>query len=124
MTAPEHVAAGARSAEPVFRRILLKLSGEALMGDREYGMDLATIDDLSSIPDRIAARWCIDERRIHLTGHSDGGTVATATAVLRLLGDDALRARLAVAARTRIETRHDPRVMLGAFHELYEAAAA
>ena len=46
-------------------------------------LDLATIDDLSSIPDRIAARWCIDERHIHLTGHSDGGTVAIATAVLQ-----------------------------------------
>jgi uridylate kinase len=29
---------------PVFRRILLKLSGESLMGDREYGMDRDTID--------------------------------------------------------------------------------
>jgi uridylate kinase len=29
---------------PVFRRVLLKLSGESLMGSREYGMDRATID--------------------------------------------------------------------------------
>jgi uridylate kinase len=29
---------------PVFRRILLKLSGESLMGDRDYGMDRETID--------------------------------------------------------------------------------
>lgn len=29
---------------PVFRRVLLKLSGESLMGDREYGMDRETID--------------------------------------------------------------------------------
>jgi uridylate kinase len=29
---------------PVFRRVLLKLSGESLMGDREYGMDRDTID--------------------------------------------------------------------------------
>ena len=28
----------------VFDRVLLKLSGEALMGDRDYGMDRATID--------------------------------------------------------------------------------
>jgi len=39
----EVVAAPAESA-PVFRRILLKLSGESLMGDREYGMDRETID--------------------------------------------------------------------------------
>jgi uridylate kinase len=30
--------------QPVFRRILLKLSGESLMGDLEYGMDRDTID--------------------------------------------------------------------------------
>jgi len=29
----------ASAAAPVFRRVLLKLSGEALMGDREYGTD-------------------------------------------------------------------------------------
>jgi uridylate kinase len=31
-------------AHTVFRRILLKLSGESLMGELEYGMDRATID--------------------------------------------------------------------------------
>jgi uridylate kinase len=30
-----------------FQRVLLKLSGEALMGDREYGIDLPTIDSLA-----------------------------------------------------------------------------
>ena len=35
----------AEEAPPAFQRILLKLSGEALMGDREYGLD----------PERIAA---------------------------------------------------------------------
>ena len=29
-----------------YKRILLKLSGEALMGDRPYGIDLATIEKL------------------------------------------------------------------------------
>ena len=32
---------------PVFRRILLKLSGEALMGERDYGMDGPTIDAIA-----------------------------------------------------------------------------
>jgi uridylate kinase len=32
---------------PVFRRILLKLSGESLMGEREYGMDRETIDAIA-----------------------------------------------------------------------------
>jgi uridylate kinase len=41
---PEAGLATPDHARPVFRRILLKLSGESLMGDREYGMDRATID--------------------------------------------------------------------------------
>jgi uridylate kinase len=34
--------------EPVFHRILLKLSGEALMGAREYGIDLPTVDGIAA----------------------------------------------------------------------------
>jgi uridylate kinase len=30
-----------------FRRVLLKLSGEALMGERDYGLDLGTLDTLA-----------------------------------------------------------------------------
>jgi uridylate kinase len=32
------------TGEPVFRRILLKLSGEALMGEQDYGIDPRTVD--------------------------------------------------------------------------------
>lgn len=49
---------------------------------------------------------------------------ATADAVLRLLGDDALRARLVANGRERVRRRHDPARQFAAFHELYEAAAA
>jgi uridylate kinase len=47
---PKVVAPG--TGVPVFRRVLLKLSGEALMGGRDYGMDLATID---AIAEEVAA---------------------------------------------------------------------
>jgi len=40
----EEAVARERGAGTVFRRILLKLSGESLMGSREYGLDRATID--------------------------------------------------------------------------------
>jgi uridylate kinase len=51
-TAP---AENARSeAAPVFRRVLLKLSGEALMGDREYGIDLAMVERLAAEMARVA----------------------------------------------------------------------
>jgi uridylate kinase len=39
MTAQPETETGTRGDAPVFRRILLKLSGEALMGEREYGID-------------------------------------------------------------------------------------
>ncbi len=32
---------------PAFRRVLLKLSGEALMGEREYGVDADTVDAMA-----------------------------------------------------------------------------
>jgi uridylate kinase len=33
---------------PAFRRVLLKLSGEALMGRREYGVDLGTVEAIAA----------------------------------------------------------------------------
>jgi len=48
MTAqPEGAVAERDLSGTVFRRILLKLSGESLMGDRDYGMDRATIDSIA-----------------------------------------------------------------------------
>jgi uridylate kinase len=44
---PEETATETGAGAPAFRRILLKLSGEALMGTREYGLDQQTIDDLA-----------------------------------------------------------------------------
>ncbi len=35
-------------APPVFGRVLVKLSGEALMGDREYGLDGKTVGILGA----------------------------------------------------------------------------
>ncbi len=40
--------ADTRPAARPFRRILLKLSGEALMGEREYGVDLPTVERLAA----------------------------------------------------------------------------
>ena len=43
----EEAATAAPELRPVFRRVLLKLSGESLMGDRDYGMDRETIDSIA-----------------------------------------------------------------------------
>jgi len=34
------------------------------------------IDIAATIPDEIVQTWCVDEERIFLTGHSDGGTIS------------------------------------------------
>jgi uridylate kinase len=38
---------GDDGARPVFGRVLLKLSGEALMGEQEYGLDLAQVERIA-----------------------------------------------------------------------------
>src|SRR6267378_2898137 len=36
------------SLNPPYRRVLLKVSGEALMGDLEYGLDSVTVDRVAT----------------------------------------------------------------------------
>jgi uridylate kinase len=43
----EEAAETSAEAAPVFGRVLLKLSGEALMGERDYGLDRPTIDAIA-----------------------------------------------------------------------------
>ena len=45
-------------------------------------LSLEIIPELGTIPRLIAKKWCVDERRVYMTGHSDGGTVALALALL------------------------------------------
>jgi uridylate kinase len=44
---PEETVAASSESRSMFRRILLKLSGESLLGSREYGMDRETIDAIA-----------------------------------------------------------------------------
>ena len=37
---------------------------------------------LAAIPDEVVEAWCVDPEQIYYTGHSDGGTVSNALAVL------------------------------------------
>jgi len=41
------------------------------------------IEELAEIPGLIEKKWCIDKKRIFLTGHSDGGTIAMGIAFLK-----------------------------------------
>ena len=47
VSSEEAVLDPAREGLPAFRRILLKISGEALMGDLEYGTDPARVDAIA-----------------------------------------------------------------------------
>jgi polyhydroxybutyrate depolymerase len=40
------------------------------------------VEQLGTIPGLVAKDWCIDEKRVFMTGHSDGGTASLALAVL------------------------------------------
>jgi uridylate kinase len=44
---PEELVERPSGAAPAFRRVLLKLSGESLMGDREYGVDPRTMTSIA-----------------------------------------------------------------------------
>ena len=45
-------------------------------------MTAETIEELAEIPGLIEKKWCIDKKRIFLTGHSDGGTTAMGIAFM------------------------------------------
>jgi len=45
-------------------------------------LGIPSIEQLATIPGTVAKKWCIDQKRVSVTGHSDGGTVAMALAVL------------------------------------------
>ena len=45
-------------------------------------LSLEMISELGTIPGLIAEKWCVDEKRVYMTGHSDGGTVSLALALM------------------------------------------
>jgi len=74
------------AAPPVFRRVMLKLSGEALMGDREYGTDAERVEAIAA---EVAA---VHERGVEIAivvggGNIYRGLVAAARGMDRATGD-------------------------------------
>jgi polyhydroxybutyrate depolymerase len=45
-------------------------------------LNIPAIEQLGAIPELVAKEWCIDEQRVFVSGHSDGGTASLALAVL------------------------------------------
>jgi len=46
-------------------------------------LSLQALIGLAAVPQEVARSWCIDPNRVYATGHSDGGTVSTALALLK-----------------------------------------
>ncbi len=45
-------------------------------------LGLPAARELATIPQRISEKWCVDAKRIFLTGHSDGGTISHIASLL------------------------------------------
>ena len=45
-------------------------------------LNISVIEQVGTIPDLVAREWCIDEHRVYVTGHSDGGTASLMLSVL------------------------------------------
>jgi uridylate kinase len=74
------------STEPSFRRILLKLSGEALMGDLAYGTDPAQVERIASQMGEVRARG-VEVAIVVGAGNIFRGLEAAAQGMDRATGD-------------------------------------
>jgi len=58
------------------------MNGFVVVYTTHQPMSVETVKKLAMLPNEIADKWCIDINRVYATGHSDGGTVSTALALL------------------------------------------
>jgi uridylate kinase len=113
----ESVAASpAGEAAPAFRRVLLKLSGEALMGPREYGIDFPTVDRLAAEIAQVHARG-VETAVVVGAGNIYRGIAAAAEGMDRATADYVgMLSTLhnALALQDRLERRAVPTRVLSA----------
>ena len=73
-------------SEPVFRRILLKLSGEALMGSQGFGVDPATVDRIAEEVEEVR-KLGVQVGIVMGGGNFIRGVVASETGIDRVVAD-------------------------------------
>lgn len=56
--------------------------GYVVVHTRSIPLSIKALKALNKIPAQIIDRWCINESQVFYTGHSDGGTVSNALAVM------------------------------------------
>jgi uridylate kinase len=74
------------TAEPAFKRVLVKLSGEALMGDLDYGTDPATVEAVAQQLKRVHDRG-VEVAVVQGAGNIYRGLTAVAEGMDRATGD-------------------------------------
>jgi polyhydroxybutyrate depolymerase len=79
--APAGRSAGANEAFTYLTRLGTE-NGFVVAYAASQSMSVETVQTLAKLPKEIAEQWCIDLGQVYATGHSDGGTVSTAIALL------------------------------------------
>jgi uridylate kinase len=82
----EQAPAAAEAATPAFRRVLLKLSGEALMGKQSYGLDRGQVESLAEEVAALAASG-VETAIVVGGGNIYRGVAAAAEGMDRATGD-------------------------------------
>jgi polyhydroxybutyrate depolymerase len=62
--------------------LMATASGFVIVYADHRPLGIPAIEQLGTIPGSMAKKWCIDEQRVFVTGHSDGGTASLALALL------------------------------------------
>jgi uridylate kinase len=75
------------SVRPRYRRVVLKLSGEALMGDAGYGIDAATVDAIARQIERVVAAHRVQVAVVVGGGNIVRGLEASAQGIDRVTAD-------------------------------------
>lgn len=57
-------------------------AGFVVVYSDHWPLSVVTIEQLGTIPNLVAKEWCVDEHRVSVTGHSDGGTASLMLAVI------------------------------------------
>lgn len=58
------------------------VAGFVVVHVRSVPLGIKALAGLATVPEEVVTKWCIDTNKIFYTGHSDGGTVSNALAIL------------------------------------------
>ena len=83
---------------PKYKKVLLKVSGEVLMGDQGYGIDMATVDTVAAAIARVADGVVVGSAIVEIVAAHGADAPGPVTTYVRSLADAVASARKVVAA--------------------------